>query len=485
MLLRIKNLIFENITVRQSVAKNAFWLTAGRFGSQFIKMALTIYAARILGASEYGIFSYILGFVGFFTIFADVGVSSILTREISQKPKEEDRYFSTLFRIKIGFLLFTIFLIIFFAPYFVKIENAVLLIPLIALTVFFDGLKDFIAAYFKAKEKMELEAIVMIGTSVAVVAFGFTVLYFSPTYQALIIAYVLSSMCGFLISAFLFRKNLRKIFHSFSRDILPAVAKSAWPIAIGGFVGSFMFNVDVVMLGWMRTSFDVGLYSIAQKIVGLIYITPGLIAGAVFPLYSRLVYENEIEKLKLLTSKVVAILFLITVPIVVGSVLLSKEIISFVFGDEYVLANVAFAILMSSILAVYPFTVLNVFIFAHDKHKKLFGYTIFASLSNIALNALLIPRYGIIGAAAATTFSNSLYTFFTWKLAKKINYFSVSPRLFKIIISSIVMGIFTFFVSKLGINVIVNIILSAVVYFAFLYLLKEEVIEEIKLFVPR
>ncbi len=485
MLLRIKNLIFNNITVRQAVAKNAFWLVTGRFGSQFIRAIITIYAARILGASEYGILSYILGFVGFFTIFADVGISSILAREISQKPKEENRYFPTLFRIKIGLLIFTILILIFVAPYFAKIEGATLIIPFIAILVLFEGLRDFIVAYFRGKEKMELEAITMIGTSVALVAFGFIALYISPTHQALITAYILSSICGFLIAAFFLRKSLKKIIGNFSKDIIPSVVKSAWPIAAGGFVHSFMFNVDVIMLGWWRAPFEVGLYSAVQKIVGLIYIVPSLISGAVFPLYSRLVYENDMGKLKLLTSKVVVFLFLIAVPIVVGSVIIGEDIISFVFGEEYAPASTAFVVLMSSIFAIYPFVVLNVFIFAHDKHKKLFGYTVVASLSNVTLNAALIPYYGIIGAAAATVFSNSLYAFFVWRFAKKLNYFTVLPRLFKVLISAAIMGIFTFFMAKLGINVIVNIIFSGAVYFSMLYLLKEETIEEIKLFLPR
>ncbi|MEK9154612.1 MAG: flippase [Patescibacteria group bacterium] len=485
MLLRIKNLIFENTTVRQAVAKNAFWLSIGRFGSQFIKAAITIYAARILGTSEYGILSYVLGFVGFFTIFADVGMSSILTREISQKPKEEDRYFSTLFRIKIGLLLFTTFLLIFVAPYFAKIKDVAVIIPFIALLVSFDGLRDFIVAYFRGKEKMELEAITMIGISIATVVFGFAALYISPTYQALIIAYILSSACGFLIAVFFLKKGLKKIIGNFSRDILPYVAKSAWPIAAGGIVSAFMVNVDIIMLGWWRTSSEVGLYSAAQKIVGLVYIAPGLISSAVFPLYSRLVHENETEKLKLLTSKVVVFLFLITIPIVIGSIIVGKDIISFIFGDEYASANIAFAVLMSSILVIYPFTILNVFVFAHDKHKSLFIYNIIASLSNVALNVLLIPYYGMIGAAVATVLSNSLYTLFVWRFAKKLNYFTVLPWLFKIIIAALIMGISTFFIAKLGVNVIINIISSGVIYFASLYLLKEEMVKEIKLFFPR
>ena len=164
---------------------------------------------------------------------------------------------------------------------------------------------------------------------------------------------------------------------------------------------------------------------------------------------------------------------------------MGKDIISFIFGDEYASANIAFAVLMSSILVIYPFTILNVFVFAHDKHKSLFIYNIIASLSNVALNVLLIPYYGMIGAAVATVLSNSLYTLFVWRFAKKLNYFTVLPWLFKIIIAALIMGISTFFIAKLGVNVIINIISSGVIYFASLYLLKEEMVKEIKLFFPR
>ncbi|PIY59464.1 flippase, partial [Candidatus Wolfebacteria bacterium CG_4_10_14_0_8_um_filter_37_11] len=48
--------------------------------SRLIRAAIIIYAARVLGAAEYGIFSYVLSFAGFFTIFADLGVSPLMTR---------------------------------------------------------------------------------------------------------------------------------------------------------------------------------------------------------------------------------------------------------------------------------------------------------------------------------------------------------------------------------------------------------------------
>jgi len=169
---RLKELLFQNRGLRQTITKNVFWLSVGQIGSRLIRAIIIIYAARVLGAAEYGIFSYALGLAGFFTIFADIGISSILTRELVQKTEKRDYYFSTAFWIKIFILSLTALLVVFAAPHFSKIEEAKILMPLIALIVIFDGLKDFSLASFRAEEKMEREALVNVFTNVAITAFG-------------------------------------------------------------------------------------------------------------------------------------------------------------------------------------------------------------------------------------------------------------------------------------------------------------------------
>ncbi|PIU98388.1 hypothetical protein COS61_01740, partial [Candidatus Wolfebacteria bacterium CG03_land_8_20_14_0_80_40_12] len=77
----LKELFFKNKGVRQTVAKNVFWLSAGELGSRVFRAFIIIYAARVLGAAEYGVFSYVMALTGFFTLFSDIGVSPLLTRE--------------------------------------------------------------------------------------------------------------------------------------------------------------------------------------------------------------------------------------------------------------------------------------------------------------------------------------------------------------------------------------------------------------------
>src|SRR3990167_1257464 len=206
MINRLKEMLFQNKSTRQTIAKNIFWLSIGQIGSRLIRAIIIIYAARVLGAAEYGIFSYVLGLAGFFTIFADLGVSPLMIREIASYPEKRIIYFSNAFWIKTFLLSITAALIIFIAPKFSNIEEAVALLPFVALLVIFDNLRDFTFAYFRGIEKMEREALLVVVMNTTIAISGFIILNFYQTAGALLFAYI-SSVAILSIVAFYFVKD--------------------------------------------------------------------------------------------------------------------------------------------------------------------------------------------------------------------------------------------------------------------------------------
>lgn len=479
MIYKLKELLFQNKTTRQTMAKNFLWLGIGQFGSRCIRAAITIYAARALGASEYGVFSYALGAASFYTVFSDIGLSSILSREVAKRQMEEKKYFATIFGIKIILLALTALLLIAVAPRFVKIEKAASMMPLMALLMIFDGLRDFALAFFAGKERMELGAIVTLVVNVGVTAFGFIALYFSPTSLALLEVYILSSFIGFLMTAYFLRREFREAIGHFSKELINPIAQAAWPIAVGGLAGAFMFNIDVLMLGWWRTSAEIGFYAAGQKIIGMLYIVGGLLAGATSPALFRIIYENNKERISAAITKIMAIVLLLAMPFVLGGIILGGQIIKLVFGDNYLNAVPVFKIMIVLLFAAYPFSILNNVIFAYNKQAKMLGYSVIATLANVVLNAILIPLYGIEGAAAATVFANFLNVFFLWRFAKKLNNFAVFPGLKKMFIAALGMVIITIFLKYCGLPVIGNIVVSSVSYIFLLSVLKENNFKEL------
>ena len=84
----IKELLLENKTIKQTLFKNTFWLGVGTGTGKFLKLILTIYIARILGAAEYGKLTFALAFISVFLLFADLGLDEIVVREFSRQKEK-------------------------------------------------------------------------------------------------------------------------------------------------------------------------------------------------------------------------------------------------------------------------------------------------------------------------------------------------------------------------------------------------------------
>ena len=477
MIKRIKN-IFLADNAKAIIFKNFFWLFAGNVGSRFFKAAIIIYAARRLGVDGYGIFSYAVGLAGFFVFIKNIGIDAVLTREVAKDPEKQHKYLSTAFWIEIILLVITFLLIIFIAPFFSGVKGAAILLPFVALALIFDDLRDLFIAFFRGKEKMELEALVMVAANISLAIFGFIVLFFLPTPKLFAMSTAAASLLGLIAAAFLIKPFMKGILRNFTKDMVSPMLKSAFPIAIGGFAGVFLFNVDIVMLGWWRDANEIGFYSAAQKIVGMLAIFSGFISVVTFPNLSRFAHSDSQQKIKKLAETSLKIIFIIALPLVIGGVILKSSLIGFIFGASYLPAANAFAILLFSILAIHPLPIYSNILFAFDKQAKLIKYAVIASVCNVALNFILIPKYGIEGAAATTLVSFFVYIFLIRRSMKHIYDFNFLGLL-KVAISALLMGFLAYILNIVGIHIIINIVISGASYFSLLYLIKEPIMKEI------
>src|SRR3989344_4699828 len=118
MLQKVKSFLLHNTSVRQTVAKNTFWLTVSNFGGRFIRAAVIIYAARVLGPAEWGVFNYAMTIVAFLTLFVDSGIGPIMIRDRSQAPDAATKrtFTSTTLWLKLVFLAFGAALVLLAAP---------------------------------------------------------------------------------------------------------------------------------------------------------------------------------------------------------------------------------------------------------------------------------------------------------------------------------------------------------------------------------
>ncbi len=483
MIKRIKSFLFENKTVRQTVAKNTFWLGVTSFGNRAIKAFVIIYAARILGAEKYGIFSYALTIAATFSIFSDLGVSSVITREASRskdQPETLKRYLTNSYAIKFTLIAVNALLIVFIAPLFTTIKAALALLPLAALLTTFDGLRESTFYLTRANEKMETESFVSIITGVATTILGLGVLFLHPGPYALIVAYAAASGIGFIISVPLLGPYLKNFFKSLDKKITTEIIREALPFGLMGLLGALTLNTDALMISWLRSARDLGLYSAVQRPIALIYLIPSLLTASLFPLFARTAKKDD-EQMRSLVERGIAGLLLVGIPIVVGGIILSSQITFLLFGAEYLPVASTFAALLLTLLVLFPSGMIMSAFFAYNEQKKILWCFLIGAATNAIFDYIFIRPYGIIGSAYATILSQSLAYGIAWIWLKRMNDVRVLHRMPKIVVSAVLMGGLSIVLKRIGVSVIPNIIVSGGFYFGTLYLLKENLLTE---FVP-
>ncbi len=474
MLDRIRGFLFEHRSARQVVAKNFIWLSMGEVVSRLLRSLIILYAARVLGAEGYGVFSYALGLAGFFTIFSAMGIDNVLTRGAVQNPELRSRYFSTAFLLKSVLTIFTVFLILFIAPSISKIEAAKNIIPLAGLLVVFDGARNFISAFFRARERMEMEALMTAVTNLGITLLGFIILLHKPTPFYLAVSYVGGAAIGAALGFFILRKEFFSLFDHFDASLVPRIISAAWPLALATVFSIFLTYTDILMLGFWHNAAVVGIYSAPLRVIQLLQVLPTLFAVSVFPYLSRIKTEgSHADSLRPMIERSLVLLFAFGIPLTAGGAVLARPLMTFLFGPEYSAGSLIFQILIFGPIFLFPGTLLTNLVFARDKHAKLSWYTGATALVNIFLNILLIPRYGGAGSAIATQIAQFTYLFLVWRLARTTVQFSVFSRLHKILFSSLAMGCFALLLSLSGIHVLLTISFSALLYALLLFFLKE------------
>jgi len=474
---KLKHFLLENQTARQTVMKNTFWLSVSQFFGRLLRSVIVIYAARVLGATSWGAFSYALGLAAFLTIFSDIGITGLITRESSREPELRYKLIATGIAIKLSLMGAAIIIFFVGAPLLTNSQEVLVLLPLVILLTAFDSLRDFTTSITRSTERLETEAKNNIVTNILIAGLGVAFLIVSPTSMALALAYVTGSFLGTVWAIYIFRNYFLNAYRYFSKQLIKPILVSAWPFGLMGLMGSIMINTDLIMIGVFRGLTEVGYYSAAQRPIQLLYILPGLLAVPLFPLMSRSAYDRE--KFMAVLERGLSYVFIIALPLTAIGITLGKELMLFFFGPEYAPATAAFQILTITILTTFPGMILGNAIFASKRERKIITYTLLGVIGNFGFNLAFIPAYGMTGAAWSTVVTQFVSNAYLWWKVSGFLRISLLGRLVRPIIATLLVIILGAVGIALGIHITVLLSVLSLIYVGLLLALKEPAIEEI------
>ena len=258
--------------------------------------------------------------------------------------------------------------------------------------------------YFQAIEKMHYVAAKQIITSLFVLG-GIILFVHSPDNIA---AAVEITITVGLITSFLFMSVYHNNFHRFEIKFdfkeWKIIIYESLPLFSSSFLIAIYYNLDMVMLGFIKSQVEVGIYSAAYKIfmVGIIPFT--IILNSFFPSLCRIGLKNNVDFKRLIKNY---FLFLFTAGVISTIILFFFKdfLINSIFGENYKNATLPLSILAMNAIVI----AVNIFfgnpLIAWGKQKEYSIAILFGAITNIIFNILLIPNYSYNGAAFATLLS--------------------------------------------------------------------------------
>ena len=233
------------------------------------------------------------------------------------------------------------------------------------------------------------------------------ILYIIDSPEDLVLWFIYSFVVVFVISSavvyfFLFKKNFPKsLTHNFSST---EILRTSYPMALSAISYFLMQSTDVLFISAYDTFESVAYYSIAVKLATVTALALISVNIVIAPKIASIYNDKNFSQLKLILKKATRINVVISLPIIILLLFFSEYVLS-TFGSNYILAKNALWILL---IAQFFNSITGpsaLYLNMTGRQKKLNGILVISLLINVVLNIILVPDFGMLGAAISTTTS--------------------------------------------------------------------------------
>jgi len=233
------------------------------------------------------------------------------------------------------------------------------------------------------------------------------ILYIIDSPEDLVLWFIYSFVVIFVISTavvyfFLFKKNFPKsLTHNFSST---EILRTSYPMALSAISYFLMQSTDVLFISAYDTFESVAYYSIAVKLATVTALALISVNIVIAPKIASIYNDKNFSQLKLILKKATRINVVISLPIIILLLFFSEYVLS-TFGSNYILAKNALWILL---IAQFFNSITGpsaLYLNMTGRQKKLNVILVISLLINVVLNIILVPDFGMLGAAISTTTS--------------------------------------------------------------------------------
>ena len=380
---------------------NTSWIVAERSIRIALNLFVGVYVVRYLGPERFGLLSYAISFVGLFSGIATLGLDEIVIRNLVRRPHDREKLLGTAFVLRLFGAILLFFLVLAAIQMTSSDRLTQILFLIIACGMIFQSF-SVIDFFFKSQVQAKFTSCAQLFSlfvasiaKVALIVLGASLVCF---------AWVTVIENALMAASLLFmyrERGLPILRWRFSTSTSIDLMRDAWPLMFSSMAIMVYMRIDQVMIKEMLDSVAVGNYAAAIQFSEAWYFVPMAVSASLFPAIingREMNKELYYERLQRLYDFMVWV----AVTIAVLTTLLADRLIPAILGNQFELT--------ASVLKIHIWAGVFVFLgvssgkwfLTENLTRSLFYRTLSGAILNVLLNFLLIPRYGILGAAYAT-----------------------------------------------------------------------------------
>lgn len=389
------------LNVVRRIAKNTIVLMAAGIVSGILGFLSTMYAARYLGVTAFGVLSFAMAFAEIFIVFSDLGLNTLIVRDVAKDRSLARKYMGNILVLKSILIVLSFGFIVFILHILHYPQRTIHVVYLIVLSLIWTTFRKMFNSIFRAFEKMEY---ISMGDILNSLLLFLGILFaIHSKFHVVGFAFIYFIVCAFSLGYAIMTCMEKFVIPRIEMDwkFWKDVFRDAWPLGGMAVCIIIYFRIDTVMLSLMKGDATVGIYSVAFRLSEVMTVIPSIFISSVFPVMAKY-HENSIDSSVKIYRKAIKYLSFLALPMALLITFLAKPIITIIYGNAFGESAVTLQILIWAAAIMYITMVLGTTFVVANKQLVNFKLTIIAVFLNIALNAILIPKYSYNGAAAAT-----------------------------------------------------------------------------------
>lgn len=374
-------------------------LSGGEIVSRLVGFFATAYLARVLGPDAFGILGFALAVAGIASLAVTGGLASIGAREVAAQPANAGTLAASVVALRLplavgvaGLLALGMWAIP--RPEIVKTVTLLACLSFLTLALDTSWVQQGLERNRSVGSALVLAQVIYLAAVVLWVSSPQDVVWVPPAIalgEAVAAAFLARLVFAGRRARFDLRLGARLWWESRALFVTRAMRAA-------------LTTFDVVLLAFLTTDVLVGLYVAAYRICFVMIALSEALFFAYLPDFTRAMRDGP-GGLSEVATRSAAFSAAIGLPVAVGGAFVAEPLLVVLFGPDYGDAASAFAVLLASCSVILLANPLRNIVLVRDRLGAEMWIMVAATVLNVALNLLWIPRFGLIGAAAATLVS--------------------------------------------------------------------------------